>query len=97
MNGNSFFDWLGGALGSLIRGIVSVLETVLGGFGTAIRDFSSGLARSMGMNPSVFNFALLILGVVLLFAALGAFMRRSVIGGIIWLVLAVLVLGGLTR
>lgn len=96
MNTDGFFDWMGSALGSLIRGIVSVLHSVLGGFGEAIREFAGGLARAMGMTPSGFNFALLILGLLLLFAAIGAFIRRSIFGGVIWLVLAVLVLGGLT-
>jgi hypothetical protein len=96
MNDNNFFNWLGNALGSLIRVIVGVLQKVLGSFGTAIREFSTSLAHAIGMNPSTFNFALLILGLLLLFAAISAFARRSILGGIIWLILAVLVLGGLT-
>ena len=54
-----------------------------------------GLARALGMGPSVFNFALLLLGLLLLWTALRAFMRRSIIAGIFWLFLALLLLGGL--
>jgi hypothetical protein len=96
MNDSNFFNWLGNAVGSLIRIIVGVLQNVLGRFGTAIREFSTSLAHAIGMSPSTFNFALLILGLIFLFAAVGAFVRRSIFGGIIWLILAVLVLGGLT-
>jgi|EndMetStandDraft_3_1072993.scaffolds.fasta_scaffold378160_1 hypothetical protein len=92
---NGFFEWLGSAFGEAIRAIVDTLRFLLGGVGEAIGDFTGGLARAMGMSPSVFNIAWLILGLILLYAAFKAFIQRSIIGGIFWLVLAVLVLGGL--
>jgi hypothetical protein len=49
----------------------------------------------MGMSPSLFNFAILILGVLLLIAAVRALLRRSVLGFLFWAILAVLVLGAL--
>lgn len=95
MQSGSFFESLGNALGEVIRSIVSALKYILGGFGRAIGEFSKGVANAMGMNPTAFNFALLILGVLLLFAAISALLRRSIFGFIIWLVLAVVVLGAL--
>ncbi|QEI05189.1 hypothetical protein FXN63_04565 [Pigmentiphaga aceris] len=95
MNADGFFEWLGSTLGSVIRTIVDALRAVFGGLGGAIRDFSDGMARAIGMAPSTFNFAVLLIGLLLLYAAIRAFMSRSVIGGLIWLVLAVLVLGSL--
>lgn len=92
---DSFFGSLGTVLGEVIRTIVTALKSVLGGFGTAISDFFSGLAQAMGMSPSLFNFALLVLGVLFLWAAVKALLRRSLLGCLFWLVLAVLVLGGL--
>ena len=49
----------------------------------------------MGMSPSIFNFVLLVLGLMFLWAAVKSLLRRSIIGFLFWLVLAVLVLGGL--
>jgi hypothetical protein len=95
MNADGFFDWLGSTFGSVIRTIVDFLRSIFGGVGDAIRDFSAGLARAIGMTPSTFNFAVLLVGLLLLYAAIRAFMSRSVLGGIVWLVLAVLVLGSL--
>jgi hypothetical protein len=95
MQSDSFFASLGNTLGEVIRTIVAALKYVLGGFGRAIGDFSSGLAHAMGMNPTAFNFALLILGLLFLWAAIKALLRRSLLGFIVWIVLAVLVLGAL--
>ncbi|MNW16946.1 hypothetical protein D3C71_2159730 [compost metagenome] len=58
-------------------------------------DFYSGLAGAMGMSPSIFNFVLLVLGLMFLWAAVKALLRRAIVGFLFWLVLAVLVLGGL--
>lgn len=92
---DSFFGSLGAILGGVIRAIVEALQGVFGGLGTALAEFFSGLAHAMGMGPSVFNFALLLLGLLLLWAALRAFVGRSVIAGLFWLFLALLLLGGL--
>jgi hypothetical protein len=95
MQSNSFFESLGNVLGEIIRTIVGALRYLLGGVGRAIGDFSAGLAKAMGMSPSLFNFAILILGVLLLVAAIRALLRRSVLGFLFWAILAVLVLGAL--
>jgi hypothetical protein len=95
MQSDSFFESLGSTLGQVIRAIVGALKYVLGGFGRAIGDFSAGLAHAMGMNASVFNFAILILGLLLLVAAIKALLRRSILGFIFWIILAVVVLGAL--
>ncbi|SAI71535.1 Uncharacterised protein [Bordetella ansorpii] len=92
---DSFFGTLGAFLGGAIRVVVDALQAVFGGLGTALAEFFAGMARALGMGPSVFNFALLLLGLLLLWTALRAFMRRSVIAGIFWLFLGLLLLGGL--
>lgn len=90
-----FFASLGGMLGEALRGIVSGIKWLLGGLGGALGDFYSGLAGAMGMSPSIFNFVLLVLGLMFLWAAVKALLRRAIVGFLFWLVLAVLVLGGL--
>ncbi|MFY0479145.1 hypothetical protein [Achromobacter marplatensis] len=92
---DGFFASLGGMLGEALRSIVSGIQWLLGGLGGALGDFYAGLARAMGMSPSFFNFVLLVLGLMFLWAAVKALLRRSILGFLFWLVLAMLVLGGL--
>ncbi|MDX3905504.1 MAG: hypothetical protein QHC78_07425 [Pigmentiphaga sp.] len=95
MKSESTFEWLGAMLGEAIRTIVAALKNVFGGFGEAISEFSSGLAEALGMSPTLFNFALLVLGLLLLYAGVRALISRSFVGAILWFILAVLLLGGL--
>lgn len=95
MKSESTFEWMGAILGEAIRTVVAALRAVFGGFGTAIGDFSSGLAGALGMSPTLFNFGLLVLGLLLLYAGIRALMNRSLLGAILWFILAVLLLGGL--
>jgi len=95
MQTDSFFQWLGNLLGEVLRAVVAGAKFLFGGLGAAIGDFSTGLSQAMGMDPSIFNFALVVLGVLFLYAAVKAAMRRSILSALIWLLLAVLVLGSL--
>jgi len=95
MHSESFFQWLGNLLGEALRAIVSGIQYVFGGLRAAIGDFFTGLAQAMGMDASIFNFALVVLGVVFLYAAVKAAMRRSILSAVVWLLLGVLVLGSL--
>jgi hypothetical protein len=92
---DGFFASLGGMLGEALRAIVGGIKWLLGGLGGALADFYSGLAGAMGMSPSLFNLVLLALGLMFLWAAVKALLRRSVIGFLFWLFMTVLVLGGL--
>lgn len=97
MKAESFSEWLGNAVGAVIRTIIDTLQVVLGSVGDVISGFSAGLAQAIGMTPSAFNYTLLVIGLLLLYGAARAFIQRSLVGGIILLVLAVLLLGGLIR
>ncbi|KRC70848.1 hypothetical protein D3C87_449280 [compost metagenome] len=92
---DGFFASLGGMLGEALRAIVAGIKWLLGGLGSALGDFYSGLAGAMGMSPSIFNLVLLALGLVFLWGAVKALLRRSIIGFLFWLFMALLVLGGL--
>ncbi|HTK00207.1 MAG TPA: hypothetical protein VL522_11330 [Bordetella sp.] len=95
MQSNSFFESLGSFLGGIVRSIVDVLRWLLGGIGRAISQFSEGVAHAMGVSPNLFNYAVLIIGVLMLIAAIRALFRRSILGFLVWAVLAVLVFGAL--
>ncbi|WQG59055.1 hypothetical protein RHM66_06815 [Pseudomonas sp. RTB3] len=88
MQVESFFEWLGQALGAVIRFIVerhwmgySDLLAHAGG------NFVEGLSRTLGMDTSIISIITLIIGLMLLYSAIRAFMRASIIMGIIWLML----------
>ncbi|WP_314409525.1 hypothetical protein [Pseudomonas kuykendallii] len=83
-----FFETLGQMLGSLIRFIVDSLDWLFSLFAVAGHNFVDGLAAALGMDRSILNIAALILGLILLAGAFRAFFGRSIISGIILLLLA---------
>ena len=48
-----------------------------------------------GMDASLFSFVFLVLGLLLLYSGIRAFMRRSIVGGVIWTVLGLIVMSWL--
>lgn len=87
MQVESFFEWLGQALGAVIRFIVDGLEWIFNLFTHAGGNFVDGLSRTLGMDTSLISILALIVGLMLLYSAIRAFMRASIVTGIIWLVL----------
>lgn len=91
------FEGLGEALGRAIRFIVDMLSGVLGAMADAIDDFLQGMARAIGMDVSIFSIILLIIGLLFLFSGARSLLRGSIIGGVIWLFLGLIVMGWLIR
>ena len=87
MQVESFFEWLGQALGSIIRFIVDGLSGLFGALTNAGGNFIDGLSRTLGMDTSIISIITLIIGLMLLYSAVRAFMRASTTMGIIWLLL----------
>ena len=92
MQVESFFEWLGQALGSVIRFIVDLLSGLFHTLANAGSNFVDGLSRALGMDTSIISIVALILGLLMLYSAIRAFMRASIVLGIIWLVLGLWVL-----
>lgn len=92
MHVEGFFEWLGQALGSLIRFIVDALSGIFNWLASAGGNFIEGLARTLGMDTSLVSILALIVGLLLLYSAVRAFMAASIILGIIWLLLGLWVL-----
>lgn len=95
MHSEGLPEWLGGILGTVLRGIVDALRYILVGMGGALHHFAAGFTTSMGIRPSMINFLMLAIGLLLLAAGVRALLRRALVAGIVWLVLAILMLGGL--
>jgi len=87
MQVESFFEWLGQALGWVIRLIVDGLSGLFSALTHAGGNFIDGLSRALGMDASIISILTLIFGLMLLYSAVRAFMRTSIIMGLIWLVL----------
>ena len=95
MGVNGFFESLGEAVGSVIRFIVEGLSGFLDVFGSAISSFITGMSKALGVTPSLLSIVVLVVGLWLLYVAVRAFIRRSIIAGLIWLVLGLWLLSGL--
>ncbi len=87
MQVEGFFEWLGQALGSVIRFIVDGLSGLFNLLSNAGGNFVEGLSMALGMDASIISIIALILGLMLLWSAIRAFMNASIIMGIIWLML----------
>ncbi|MBK60010.1 MAG: hypothetical protein CML01_14590 [Pseudomonas sp.] len=97
MQVEGFFEGLGQVLGRAIRFVVDVLSGALGAVADAFDDFLRGLASAIGMDVSIFSIILLIIGLLFLYNGVRALLRRSIIGGGIWLFLGLVVMGWLIR
>ncbi|GAB7532609.1 hypothetical protein PS3A_50240 [Pseudomonas sp. 3A(2025)] len=87
MQVEGFFEWLGQAIGSVIRFVVDGLAWLFNLLAHAGGNFVDGLSRALGMDTSLISILALIVGLMLLYAAIRAFMRASIVLGIIWLAL----------
>jgi len=95
MGVDGFFESLGEAVGSVIRFIVEGLSGFFGMLGGAVSSFISGMSKALGVTPSLLSIVVLLAGLWLLYLAVRAFIRRSIIAGVIWLVLGLWLLSGL--
>ncbi|CAD5107664.1 hypothetical protein [Zestomonas carbonaria] len=83
MRVESFFEWLGETLGAIIRFIVEGIGGFFAQIGRAGADFLDGLARALGMDPTWLSILALIIGLLLLVHAVRAFLRGSVVYGLV--------------
>lgn len=95
MGVEGFFESLGEAVGSVIRFIVEGLSGFFGIFSGAVSSFITGMSKALGVTPSFLSILVLVAGLWLLYLAVRAFIRRSIVAGVIWLVLGLWLLSGL--
>ena len=84
MQTEGFFNWLGENLGDMLRAVVDLLSNLFAGIGVAVYEFIEGLSGSLGINTSLLNMAVLVIGLLLLVKGVRSFLRRSLLGGVIW-------------
>ena len=95
MRVEGFFEWLGQALGTVIRYIVDALSGFFALFASAGANFLEGLSRTLGMDRSLVSLIALAIGLMLLVGAFRAFFRRSFVAGVIYLLLGLWLLSWL--
>ena len=71
---------------------VEGLGGIFSGLSNAGSNFIEGLSRTLGMETSIISIAILVIGLLFIYNAVRAFMRTSIIGGVIWLLLGLWVL-----
>ena len=74
-----------------------MLSGVLCAMADAVDDFLQGMARAIGIDVSIFSIILLIIGLLFLFSGARSLLRGSIIGGVIWLFIGLIVMGWLIR
>ncbi|MFC3282947.1 hypothetical protein [Litchfieldella rifensis] len=95
MQDDGFFNWLGGAIGNAIRALIDLLANVFGGLYWAVDDFVDGLSDALGISGSLFSLIVLIVGLIMLYKGLRAFLRGSLLGGVCRVLVGLLVLSWL--
>lgn len=91
------FEWLGEVLGSIVRVIIDSLAWLFDILSGASAAFVNGFARTLGVDSSWLSIAAVIVGLLLLYAGVRAFMRKHFIAGVIWLLLGLWLLSALVR
>ena len=79
-----FFEWLGHALGTLIRFIVEALSGFFGLFADIGRSFLDGMASALGTDVGLLSIVPMVCGLLLLYAAVRAGMRKAFVRMVIY-------------
>ncbi len=95
MQDDGFFNWLGETIGNAIRTLVDFLGNIFGGLYWIVDDFVDGLSNSLGISGSLFSLIVLIVGLIMLYKGLRAFLRGAVLGGVGWVLVGLLTLSWL--
>lgn len=97
MQTESFFEWLGEAVGAVLRHLVEGLGGLFGSIGRAGASFLEGLSRTLGMNPTLLGFVALVVGLALLAGGVRALLKRAFVSGALCLLLGLWVLSWLIQ
>lgn len=89
------FEWLGQALGILVRLIVDALSWVFSLLSGASAAFVNGFSGALGIDASILSIAFVVLGLFLIYLGVSAFFKKRFIRGIIWLLLGLWLLSSL--
>jgi hypothetical protein len=89
------FEWLGEALGTLVRLVVDSLAWVFDVLSGASTAFVNGFSRALGVNSNIFTVVAVVIGLLLIYAGVRSLLRRRFIAAVIWLLLGLWLLSAL--
>lgn len=89
------FEWLGEALGTLVRFVVDSLAWVFQILSGASTAFVNGFSRALGVDSNVFTVVAVIIGLLLIYAGVRSLINRRFFGAVIWLLLGLWLLSAL--
>lgn len=89
------FEWLGEALGTLVRLIVDSLAWVFNVLSGASTAFVNGFSRALGVDSNVFTVVAVIIGLLLIYAGVRSLLRRRFVAAVVWLLLGLWLLSAL--
>jgi|TARA_R110000782_G_scaffold104003_3_gene191697 hypothetical protein len=89
------FEWLGEALGTLVRLVVDSLAWVFDVLSGASTAFVNGFSRALGVNSNIFTVVAVIIGLLLIYAGVRSLLRRRFVAAVIWLLLGLWLLSAL--
>lgn len=89
------FEWLGEALGTLVRIVVDSLAWVFNILSGASTAFVNGFSRALGVDSNVFTVVAVIIGLLLIYAGVRSILRRRFVAAVVWLLLGLWLLSAL--
>lgn len=91
------FEWLGSALGTIIRVVLDSLVWLFETLSSASSSFVNGFARALGVSNDLLTIVAVLLGLFLIYLGVRRFLRKRWVGGVIWVLLGLWLLSALIR
>jgi|TARA_R110000822_G_scaffold71200_2_gene171786 hypothetical protein len=96
LNSNPF-EWLGEAFGTVIRLLVDSLAWIFDVLAGASSAFVNGFSRALGVDSNIFTVIFVVVGLILIYTGVKAFINKRIVGGVIWCLLGLWLLSALIR
>lgn len=91
------FEWLGSALGTIIRVVLDSLVWLFEILSSASSSFVNGFARALGVSNDLLTIVAVLLGLFLIYLGVQRLLRKRWVGGVIWVLLGLWLLSALIR
>jgi len=91
------FEWLGSALGTIIRVVLDGLVWLFEILSSASSSFVNGFARALGVSNDLLTIVAVLLGLFLIYLGVQRLLRKRWVGGVIWVLLGLWLLSALIR
>ncbi|WP_025733780.1 hypothetical protein [Carnimonas nigrificans] len=94
---HDFFAQIGAAIGAVLRTLIELFQALFSSVGDSFKGFAGGLGDELGVGHSIFSIVIAIIGIALVIKGIRQLIGKAFIGGIIWLLIGVSLLGFVTH